>query len=1493
MVLNQEGSTPDYGVWKESNGVTNHSDGSDPPSYPLARPQSLDLTHETEDRIQSLARVFSGMSKAASSNTTMVNPFDDHKIPALDPFSTEFDAEEWAKHFFHTVGSDPERYPQRTAGIAYRDVAVFGFGSDTDYQKDVVNVMFHAANLLKESFRPKQRVPILTDFDGLIKSGEMCIVLGRPGSGVSTLLKTIAGKTHGLSVSDQASFNYQGISRDMMQSQYRGELIYQAETDVHFPRLTVGQTLMLAAQARTPRNRTPGVSRHRYAEHLRDVVLAVFGLSHTINTQIGNDYIRGVSGGERKRVSIAEVMLTQASLQCWDNSTRGLDSAAALQFVETLRLASNMTGATTAVAVYQASQEIYDIFDTVALLYEGRQIFFGKTNEAQKFFTDMGYVCPPRQTTADFLTSLTSPDERVIAPGFEHLVPRTPDEFAKRWGSSQHRMRLLQEIASFEEAYPIAGPHLDQFNKSWKAQKGSLTRSKSPYTLSVPMQVQICITRGFQRLRGEMAFTLITIFANLLISLVLGSIFYDLPDSVDGFYGRGALLFVAVLFNALTSALEVLPLYVTRPVIEKHVSFAFYHPVSDAIASMITELPTKIICTITFNVPLYFMANLRRDAGSFFIYLILVFSCTLTMSMIFRLTGQVTRTISQAVAPMTVLILLLTIYTGFILPIRSMQGWLRWLNYLNPIAYAFEALMANEFHGREFPCYQFLPAGPMYANATGTQRACSVAGGAPGSSFIDGDMYINAIYEYFHSHLWRNFGIMIAFILFFMAAYLLAAEKVTFEESKGDVLIYRRGDTSFTKSKSSADEEAQGGNERSINTASTLVDGNKSDSQPIIQQQTAILHWKNVCYDISIKGKNRVILDHVNGWVKPGTLTALMGASGAGKTSLLNTLANRNEVGVVRGDILVNGRDRPNSFQRQTGYVQQQDIHLLTSTVREALQFSALLRQPATVSRQEKLDYVEEIIKLLEMEKYAGAVVGVPGEGLNVEQRKRLTIGVELVAKPDLLLFLDEPTSGLDSQTAWSILTLIRKLADNGQAILCTIHQPSAVLFQRFDRLLLLARGGQTVYFGDIGDNSKTLVDYFESGGADPCDPERNPAEWMLEVIGAAPGATANRDWIQAWKDSPEFVAVNKHLDEMKEQLPSKSSTKNDASLSKSYAAPFHVQLAMCTRRAFEQSWRDPSYIYSKIGLCSTASLFLGLSFLNQPVSLQGVQNQIFSFFMLLVIQVFMCYQAMPNFITQRDLYEARERPAKTYTWKAFMIGNIMVEIPWNTLAALILFICMYYPIGLQHNAAETNKEVERGGLMFFLMWTFMMFGVTFTSMVVAGAQSAEVGAIIAVILFAMSLIFSGVLVHFEDLPGFWKFMYRVSPFTYLISAFISTGLGNTTVHCSPLELITLDTPSGQTCGQYLAAFMEVAGGTLANPEATQQCQYCTIANTTPLLANLDSFYEERWRNLGLLWIYVCFNAGAALFFYWLARVPKQWSKVLKIFSPKVVEELH
>ena len=303
----------------------------------------------------------------------------------------------------------------------------------------------------------------------------MLVVLGRPGSGCSTLLKTISGETHGFFIDKQSDINYQGIPKEMMHHDFRGECMYQAEVDVHFPQLTVGQTLNFAAQARAPRNRLPGVTRKQYAQHMTDVIMAVFGLSHTYNTKVGNDFVRGCSGGERKRVSIAEAALGGSPLQCWDNSTRGLDSATALEFVKTLRISTSLAGSAAAVAIYQASQSIYDIFDKVVVLYEGRQIYFGPTTSAKEFFVNMGFVCAERATTGDFLTSLTNPAERVVREGYEHRVPHTPDEFAAVWQQSDERVRLLQDIDRFNKDYPLGGQSLEQFKHSRKAQQAKRT----------------------------------------------------------------------------------------------------------------------------------------------------------------------------------------------------------------------------------------------------------------------------------------------------------------------------------------------------------------------------------------------------------------------------------------------------------------------------------------------------------------------------------------------------------------------------------------------------------------------------------------------------------------------------------------------------------------------------------------------------------------------------------------------------------------------------------------------------------------------------------------------------------------------------------------------------------------------------------------------------------------------------------------------------------
>lgn len=206
----------------------------------------------------------------------------------------------------------------------------------------------------------------------------------------------------------------------------------------------------------------------------------------------------------------------------------------------------------------------------------------------------------------------------------------------------------------------------------------------------------------------------------------------------------------------------------------------------------------------------------------------------------------------------------------------------------------------------------------------------------------------------------------------------MASELISAKKSKGEVLLFQRGHAPMALTKKTADdEEAAMNGEHTTGVASGVV----REISAVIAKQTAIFQWKDVCYDIKIKSGTRTILDHVDGWVKPGTLTALMGVSGAGKTTLLDVLATRTTMGVITGEMLVDGRPRDDSFQRKTGYVQQQDLHLATSTVREALNFSALLRQPSHVSRKEKLEYVNEVIKILDMQEYADAVVGVPGEG--------------------------------------------------------------------------------------------------------------------------------------------------------------------------------------------------------------------------------------------------------------------------------------------------------------------------------------------------------------------------------------------------------------------------------------------------------------------------------------------------------------------------------
>ncbi|EAW07735.1 ATP-binding cassette transporter [Aspergillus clavatus NRRL 1] len=1455
-----------------SRGISDVTQESHGPNEKRGREDSAVLENAPPEYRAELARIASNFPKHRPTDSGTIGAGIERKDtqedidlndPVYDPTSDQFDHYKWVRMVLKLL--DKEGFPRPpSTGIVFQHLTVSGSGSALQYQHTVDSILlapFRPQEYLSFAKHSPQR-QILRNFDGLLKSGELMIVLGRPGSGCSTFLKSLCGELHGLKLSKDSEIQYNGISMERMHKEFKGEVLYNQEVDKHFPHLTVGETLEFAAAARTPEHRLRGISRHRHAKLVTQVVMTIFGLSHTYNTKVGDDYIRGVSGGERKRVSIAEMALSGAPVGAWDNSTRGLDSASALEFVKALRVSANLVGTSHAVAIYQASQAIYDVFDKAIVLYEGREIYFGPCNEAKEYFINMGWHCPPRQTTGDFLTSVTNPQERQAREGMENRVPRTRDDFENYWKNSSQYARLQKEIAEHLREYPPGGESAQALYRVKRFKQAKHVRPKSPYIISIPMQVKLCTIRAYQRIWNDKPSTLTIVIGRISMALIIGSMYYGTPIATAGFQSKGAALFFAVLMNALISVTEINSLYDQRPIIEKQASYAFVHPFAEAFGGIVSDIPVKFVSAVMFNIIFYFLAGLRYEPSQFFIFFLFTFISTLAMSGIFRTLAAATKTLSQAMALAGVIVLAIVIYTGFVIPVTQMSSipWFSWIRWINPVFYTFEALVANEFHGRRFECSQFVPA---YPSLSGNSFICSVRGAVAGERTVSGDSYIETQYSYTYSHVWRNFGILIGFWIFFTAIYLIASEVNSATSSKAEFLVFRRGHVPpqiRDLDKVGRENEMPG-----PSTANTSSEAEKDVS--VIPEQHDIFTWRDVCFDIPVKGGQRRLLDNVSGWVKPGTLTALMGVSGAGKTTLLDVLAKRVSIGVVTGDMLVNGKPPDNSFQRKTGYVQQQDLHLPTTTVREALRFSAVLRQPKSVPRKEKYRYVEEIIDMLNMKDFAEAIVGTPGEGLNVEQRKLLTIGVELAAKPALLIFLDEPTSGLDSQSSWSICSFLRKLADHGQAVLSTIHQPSAILFQEFDRLLFLQKGGKTVYFGEIGEQSRILLDYFERNGARVCNSSENPAEYMMEIIGAGASGKASQDWSVVWNESPEAKKVQEEINRINHERASASSSDNSATQHGEYAMPFISQLWYVTHRVFQQYWREPGYIWAKIILGAASSLFIGFTFFKPDSSLQGFQDVLFSAFMLTSVFSTLVQQIMPKFVMQRSLYEVRERPSKAYSWAAFLIANAAVEIPWQILTGVIAWASYYFP------TYGANQPSHRQGLMLLFVVQFYVFTSTFASLVIAALPDAETGGTIATLLFIMTLTFNGVMQSPQALPGFWIFMYRVSPLTYLIAGITATGLHGRAIQCARAELSIFNPPPGTSCGQYLAPYLQAAPGQLYNPTATQDCQYCQLRSADQYLATSNIYYGQRWRNYGLGFAYIGFNIMGTVMLYYMFRV--------------------
>lgn len=1341
-------------------------------------------------------------------------------------------------------------------GVIWDGLTVRGIGGVKNLVKtfpdavvDFFNVPATIMHLL--GFGKKGReFDILHDFRGVAKPGEMILVLGRPGSGCTTFLKVITNQRFGYTGID-GEVMYGPFDTKTFAKRFRGEAVYNQEDDVHHPTLTVGQTLGFALDTKTPGKRPAGMSKKEFKEKVIDLLLKMFNIQHTVNTVVGNQFIRGISGGERKRVSIAEMMVTSATVLAWDNTTRGLDASTALDFAKSLRIMTNIYKTTTFVSLYQASESIYRQFDKVMVIDGGRQVFFGPASEARAYFEGLGFKEKPRQTTPDYLTGCTDPFEREYKDGRgPDNAPSSPEELAQAFNESEYRKRLDEEMATYRAQIQQEKHVYEEFEIAHQEAKRKFTPKSSVYSIPFYLQVWALMQRQFL-IKWQDKFALAVSWATSIgTAIILGTVWLQLPTTSAGAFTRGGLLFISLLFNAFQAFSELGSTMLGRPIVNKHRAFTFYRPSALWVAQIIVDIAFAAVQICVFSIIVYFMCGLVLDAGAFFTFVLIIITGYLSMTLFFRSIGCLCPDFDYAMKFAAVIITLFVLTTGYLIQYQSEQVWLRWIFYINPFGLGFASLMINEFKRLTLTCVSssLVPSGPGYGDLA--HQVCTLQGSEPGSAVIPGSNYLRAGFSYDQGDLWRNFGIIVALIAFFLFTNVCLGETVNFGAGGKTVTFYRKENAERKKLNEKLMARRQ---KRQAKEQLDDEDEDESGSNLKIASK-AVLTWENLCYDVPVPSGTRRLLNSVYGYVQPGKLTALMGASGAGKTTLLDVLAARKNIGVVTGDILVDGKKPGTSFQRGTSYAEQLDVHEPTQTVREALRFSAELRQPYDIPQAEKFAYVEGIISLLELEPLADAVIGDPATGLSVEERKRVTIGVELAAKPELLLFLDEPTSGLDSQSAFNIVRFLRKLAAAGQAILCTIHQPNVALFQSFDRLLLLQKGGECVYFGDIGPDSQVLLDYFRRNGAE-CPPDANPAEWMLDAIGA--GQTpriGNRDWGDIWRTSPELKAVKEEIARIKaERIAENQEEGGTGQPDMEYATPLWFQIKTVVRRASLSFWRSPNYGFTRLFTHAVIALLTGLAFLQLDDSRSSLQYRVFVLFQITVIPAIIIQQVEPKYDVSRLIFY-RESASKTYRPIAFALSMVVAEMPYSVLCAVAFFLPIYYIPGFQ-------SASSRAGYQFLMVFITEFFSVTLGQMIAALTPSAFIAAQLNPPFVIIFSLFCGVAIPKPQIPGFWRaWLYQLDPFTRLIGGMLVTELHERPVVCRPAEYNRFSAPPGQTCGEYMQAFFAAGGpGYLLN-SATDQCEYCAYRVGDEFYAPLGLSYANRWRDLGIFAAFIASN---------------------------------
>ncbi|KAK9946087.1 hypothetical protein M0R45_011566 [Rubus argutus] len=1230
----------------------------------------------------------------------------------------------------------------------------------------------------------KASLTILQNVSGIIKPQRMTLLLGPPSSGKTTLLLALAGRL-GKDLKSSGGVTYNG--HDMAEFVPQRTSAYISQNDLHIGELTVKETLafsarcqgvgsncdMLAELSRREKEENikpdPDIDIYQKASALEgqessvvaDYILKILGLEVCANTMVGDEMVRGISGGERKRVTIGEMLVGPVKALFMDEISTGLDSSTTFQIVNSLRQSIHILKGTAVVSLLQPAPETYNLFDDIILLSDGQIVYQGPRESVLEFFEFMGFKCPERKGVADFLQEVTSRKDQEQYWARLHEPHRfvTVKEFAEAFQAFHIGQRLGDELAI-------------PFDRS-KSHRAALTAKK--YGVNKKELFRACVSREFLLMKRNSFAYIFKLALLIILASITTTIFLRVElhkDTVlDGGTYMGALFFAVIvaMFNGIS---ELNMAIMKLPVFYKQRDLLFYPSWAYSIPAWILKIPISLAESFIWVVITYYVIGFDPYVERFFKQYLLLVCINQMASGLFRSMAAVGRSVIVASTYGTFTLLVILVLGGFVLSREAIPKWCLWGYWVSPLMYGQNAIAVNEFLGKS---WSHVPRNSTESLGILVLKSHGI--------FPEAHWYwigVAALVGYTFL-----FNIIITFALQYLDPFG-KPQAVLSKESIAD----RNGNTNgefielLSRGNRSSESSIEVATSLSERGGRTDVANGKRKRGMVLPFQPLSLAFDEIRYAIDmpqemkaqgVKEDRLELLKGVSGAFRPGVLTALMGVSGAGKTTLMDVLAGRKTGGYVEGSIMISGfLKRQDTFARISGYCEQTDIHSPHVTVYESLAFSAWLRLLPEVDSTTRKMFIEEVMELVELTSLRGALVGLPGvTGLSTEQRKRLTIAVELVANPSII-FMDEPTSGLDARAAAIVMRTVRNTVDTGRTVVCTIHQPSIDIFDAFDELLLLKLGGEPIYSGPLGLHSTHLIEYFEGiNGVPKIKDGYNPATWMLEITTAAQEEALGVSFTDVYKKSELYKGTK----EMIKELSIPPSGSKDLYFPTRYSQPFHTQCMACLWKQHWSYWRNPSYSAVRLLFTTFIALLFGMIFWDlgskrsKPQDLFNAMGSMYSAVLFLGVQNAASVQPIVD--VERTVFY-RERAAGMYSALPYAFGQMMIEVPYIFIQTVIYGVIVYAMMGFDWIVSKFFWFLF---FMFFTLLYFTFYGM----MTMALTPNHNIAAITSSSFYAIWNLFSGFVIPPSRIPIWWKWYYWICPVAWTLYGMAASQFGDIT----------------------------------------------------------------------------------------------------------------